>query len=297
LVVLKIEVLARVADPLATLTQGLVVGHGSFRFGLNQGALEAGFENASGSNNYVRSADAFAPDGMYHPVPSNKWVKLGFYHDGFAKMRLFIEGQLVGEAIVDGGVPPVQGLGVSIGNAVDVDGQQFAGEIDELQIWRHDPKNMKREFLGRPYTNKTARCWEHFFRQILNWAKLNPETLKALSLQVADVQNSFIRALFLLPDSDQARVRAMLIRLDQLWFAGDIDGPEMETALRDWIVLLRSVGIDPFGEPTNPALAAAIAKVGIDGRDLLKCDPKIAKFLDLLRNAAEKYGKTAEAPP
>src|SRR5215472_4430861 len=36
---LKIEVLARVADPLAMLTQALVVGHGSFRFGLNHGAL------------------------------------------------------------------------------------------------------------------------------------------------------------------------------------------------------------------------------------------------------------------
>ena len=72
----------------------------------------------------------------YHPVPANRWVTLGFHHDGFAKMRLFIDDELVGEAIVEGGIPPVQGLGVSIGNDVDQDDLQFPGEIDEVRIWR-----------------------------------------------------------------------------------------------------------------------------------------------------------------
>ena len=114
LIALRIEVLARV-DPMANRAPVLVAGQGSFRFGLMEGALEARFENATGNNNFVRSADEFAPDKKYHPVPANKWVRLGFDHDGFAKMRLFIDGELVGETVVEGGIPPVQGLGVSIG--------------------------------------------------------------------------------------------------------------------------------------------------------------------------------------
>ena len=49
---------------------------------------------------------------QYHPVPANKWVRLGFHHDGFAKMRLFLDGELVGEAVIEGSIPPVQNLGV-----------------------------------------------------------------------------------------------------------------------------------------------------------------------------------------
>src|SRR5581483_5046058 len=127
LTALKIDVLARV-NLMAQAVSVLVAGHGSFRFGLSEGALEAQFDNATGTHNYVRAADAFSPDHTYHPVPANKWVKLGFHHDGFARMRLFVEDELVGEAIVEGGVPSVQGLGVSIGNHVDQDGLQFPGE-------------------------------------------------------------------------------------------------------------------------------------------------------------------------
>jgi hypothetical protein len=291
---LKIEVLARL-DPRARRMPVLVAGHGSFRFGLLEGALEAQFENASGNNNYVRSADAFAPDHMYHPVPDHKWVKLGFYHDGFAKMRLFIEDELVGEAIVDGGIPPVQALGVSIGNAVDQDGYHFPGEIDEVRIWRHDPKGLKRELLGRPYTKKTARCWQRLFEGVAAWAKRNPEAYQELAGRAAAAQNSFLRPLYLLPDGDQAKLRVRLAAIDKLWFAGAIDGPAMAQALCDWIALLRSLGLDPVGDPDYQALLAAAAAVDVNGRDLLECDPKIAAFLELLRKAAENCGKTAGA--
>src|SRR5689334_8541849 len=52
MIALKIEVLARV-DPNAARSMVLVAGHGSFRFGLLEGALEARFNNATTFNNYV----------------------------------------------------------------------------------------------------------------------------------------------------------------------------------------------------------------------------------------------------
>lgn len=293
LTALKIEVVARV-DPIARRSSILVAGHGSFQFGILEGALEARFNNATGSNNYIRAADAFSPDHEYHPVPANKWVKLSFHHDGFAKMRLFLDDELVGEAIIEGSIPPVQNLGVSIGNDVNQDGLQFPGEIDEVRIWRLDPKAMKREFLGRPYTKKAARCWQRQFEEIFDWMRKHPEQSLSLEQQISIEQNSFIRSLFLLPESEQAKLRAVLVAFGDLWFAGKIAGPEMEKVLCDWIALLRALGLDPGDGPASKALSAALAELKIDTYDVLKCDPKIAAFLELLRKAVENCGKTTE---
>ena len=296
LIALKIDVLARV-DPHARRWSRLVAGHDSFQFGILEGALEAQFNNTTGNNNYVRSADAFAPDHRYHPVPANKWVKLGFHHDGFARMRLFMDDELVGEAIVEGSIPPVQSLGVSIGNNVDSDNSQFPGEIDEVRIWRLDPKAMKREFLGRPYTHDEARCWQQHAEHLIDWMKKNPEQRSALARQIRAAQYSFIRALFLLPESDQAKLRAVLVAFGDLWFAGKIAGPEMEKVLCDWIALLRSRGLEPSSDPAHNNLTAALEALKIETHDVLTCDPKIAAFLDLFRSAVENCGKTPETAP
>jgi hypothetical protein len=105
---------------------------------------------------HVRSADADSPDGRLHAVPTNRWARLGFYHDGFAKMQLSIDGRVVGEKTVGGGVPSVQAAGVAIGNDI-ADGNPLRGDIDEISIWRLDPNEMRREFLCRHYSAKEAR--------------------------------------------------------------------------------------------------------------------------------------------
>lgn len=293
LVALKIEVLARV-DPTAKPLPMMVEGHGSFRFGLLEGALAAEFENGTGTNRFVRSAEAYAPDGKYHPVPTNRWVKLSMHHDGFARMRLFIDDELVGEAVIQGGIPPVQQLGVSVGNAATQDDRAFPGEIDELKIWRLDPRWMKREFLGRPYTREAAECWLQGYEAVRDWMASNPERRRSLGLQVGEWQRSFIRALFLLPDAEQARARAILAAFGELWFAGRIDGPEMAQVLCDWVALVRTLGFDPVSSAASTALTGAVADLKIDPRSILDCDPKIAAFIELLRDAAANCATTTE---
>ncbi len=295
LISLKIEILARV-DPMMQRTPTLVAGQGSFRFGLMEGALEARFENATGSHNHVRSDQQFAPDHNFHRVPTNKWVRLGFDHDGFAKMRLFIDGELVGETIVEGGIPPVQGLGVSIGNDVDRDGSQFPGEIDELRIWRLDPKAPKRAFLSRPYTRQTARCWRQYWESTIAWARRNQEQGKSLTQQIQGEQEAVVRSILLLPDSEQAKLGAVLTAFSALWRAGNISGPEMAKVLCDWFALLRGAGIEPGGDAaTSAALAAAFAGRQAEAKALLRCDRKMAVFADLLREAEATCGKLEAA--
>jgi hypothetical protein len=291
LIALKIDVLVKVA-PKASRQAVLAAGDGSFRFGLVEGLIEGQFSSPSGTDNVVRSGDAFAPDHKPHFVPGNKWVKLGFYHDGFAKMRLFIDDELVGESVILGGVPPVQGLGVSIGNDIINDGFQFPGEIDEISIWRLDPKAMEREFLNRPYTKKAADCWRALFEDIHEWRENNSEQYRNIVQQISEFENSFVRSCLLAPDSEQARLNAILTSFVELWSSGRITGPEMKKVLCELILRLRSVGIDHSFAVDNDTLDILI---GIGNRTYeFNCDHAVNLFLKLLHDAMENCDNSKE---
>ena len=283
---LRIEVLARI-DPRAARTMVLAAADGSFRFGILEGALEAIVEGPGGTNTYARSADEYAPDGKLHTVPGGRWVQLGLSHDGFAKMQLSIDGALVGETLVNGGVPPVGAAGVAIGNAVG-GGLPLLGDIDEMRIWRLDPKEVQREFLGRPYTPATAACWEAIFRAVIAWMQRAPDQAKVVMEGLRAWQDRLARALFLLPHGEQAYVRGVLHNYARLWYAGNIDGPEMADVLHRWLRALVRHGMDPAKDAGLIALAPALEQAAKDAGPIsLDCDPAIQGFLALLQQAID----------
>src|SRR5262249_47722352 len=107
LVALRGEVVVK-GDPHAALVLTMIEGHGSFRFEINDQALEAAFDGPPGAAIHVRSDEAHAPDGAFHRVPANQWVTVGFDHNGYSEVQLLLEGTVVGRAAVTTGVPPVQ---------------------------------------------------------------------------------------------------------------------------------------------------------------------------------------------
>jgi hypothetical protein len=286
---LKIEVVARV-DPKAGLTLGLAAGDGSFFFFVGQTALEATVFSPLGNMN-VRSADADSPDGKLHAVPTNRWTTLGFYHDGFAKMQLSIDGRLVGEKIVAGGVPSVGAGGVAIGNNI-TGGSPLRGEISEIRIWRLDPNEMRREFLCRHYTRKEAQCWEAIFRAIHAWAAAHPSQAKTLYGLIGSRMNDFIRALFLLPAADQAAVRAILKDYVKHWCKGPIDGHQMEKVLHRWASELHRLGLDTIGNLQSGDVLPLLS--GLDLKKLnFKCDPSAIAFVQMMHKARDAAGGKA----
>jgi hypothetical protein len=64
--------------------------------------------------------------------------------------------------------------------------------------------------------------------------------------------------------------------------------------LCDWIARLSALGLDPGDGPASNALSAALAELKIDTSEILKCDPKFAAFLELLRKASENCGNRVE---
>lgn len=281
---LKIEVVARL-DPSAGRVLGLAEGDGSFFFYVGETALEARVVGPSGSAMHVRSADADAPDGRLHAVPTNRWATLGFYHDGFARMQLSIDGRIVGEKIVSGGVPPVQAAGVAIGNSLG-DGNALHGEIDEVRIWRLDPNEMRREFLCRPLDAKTARCWEVIFRAVRAWIAGHPTQAKALIDIIEPRINSSIRGLFLLPAHEQIKARALLREYTSLWCEGRIEGSEMRSAVHRWFAELQRLGLDPAVDLPSAEIETLFSGINLRGLTL-DCDPAAIAFLQLMHKADE----------
>lgn len=282
---LQIEMVARL-DPHARLILPLVQGDGSFQFYVNQTALAASVPGASGTSMYIRSADQDAPDGELHAVPTNQWTTLGFSHDGYARMQLSIDGEIVGETTnVTAGVPPVQSGGVTIGNSFG-GGEPLLGSIDEVRIWRLDPNEMRREFLCRPYSAVTARCWTAIFLAVRAWITNNPSQAGALYSLIDSRMRTLIRGLFLLPAVEQAKVRALLQEYAKLWCEGRIDGSQMHSVLRQWIADLRRFGLDPSSSLQSTDIKQLLSGIDLQGLTL-DCDPAVIVFLQLIYKSLE----------
>jgi hypothetical protein len=272
---LRVEVTARL-DPYASLELALVEGDSAFLFYVNQRFLAASL-----GVDYLRAAD---------PVPANRWTKLVLDHDGFAKIRLFMDGKLVAEKLASGSVPSVQGSGVAIGNRLG-GGWPLKGEIDEIAIWRLDPNEMRREFLCRPFTAATARCWEDLIAAIRKWIASNPAQASSLIQLLQKQINDLVRGLYLLPEADQAKARSHLNELAKLWCSGNIEGHRMSEALRQW-----NKDIRQWGLPQPGGTAAEIQSLlsGLDVSNLtLACDPAAIAFLQ--RIAAVVTATSGEA--
>lgn len=278
LLAVKVEMVVFV-DAAFVKDQGLIDADGAFSFSISQKALAAQIAGPGGA--FVRAADAFAPDGAFHPVPLGRWVTVGFFHDGFSKIQLTMDGKLVGQADVSSGVPPLQGS-IAIGNHIGGN-NQLNGRIDEVRVWRSDPKAMQREFLCRPYTTETAACWQAIFEDVAAWAKAEPVAVASL-LQLAEQgQRALIRGLDLLSAADQAEARGLLDQFMKLWCEGKIDGDAMRKVIRQWLELLKKHGLDTDRKQRMTELQRVLnaAKTKAPVIDPV-CDPAMQAFFALI---------------
>jgi len=270
-------------DPRALRTQTLLECAGGLRLGIMEGALEARYTGAGAT--YVRSDETHAPDGTYHGVPSGRWVTVEFDHDGYSRMQLSMDGQVVGATAVTSGIPGVPFPGVRIGNDFS-NSTRLAGAIDELMVWRLDPHGLEKEFLCRPYTRASARCWEEIFRAMQAWGAAHPADLAALMQAISAKTRPFVRALFELPAPEQAKMRAALARCRELWCQGRLDGAAMEDAIRAWRDEVRRNDLEGYLDDAEIRRIARRIDIEPKLRDLA-CDPKAAAFLQRF-NAAPK---------
>jgi hypothetical protein len=295
---LKIEALFRL-DP-GYPHRVLISGHRSFAIMLGSGGFVwAGFVGPNslpaaaipGPSIPMQAPWEIVASGPGVSIPTGKWVTLEFEHNGFSRMDLRLDGQLLGSNQAATSIPSIGPLGVAIGNGNEDGGPwPLAGDLDEIKIWRRDPDAMKREFLGRPYTREAAQCWEEIGRAVIQAIESDPECMRQLLARLRLMFNNMMAALQKLDPKAQDELRALVDRYAALWFAGDLGSTAMAAVLGELQRFYQrfpgldfarnSVFEDPFlGSECASRLRKAIT---------LDCDPAIQAFLRLLKDSSDR---------
>jgi len=243
--------------------------------------LEASFIGPPDTPTHVRSDETFAPDGVFHKVPADRWVTLTFDHDGYSAMQLVIDGAVVGRTSISAGVPGVGAAGVSIGNRI-ASAEPLRGQIDEVRIWRLYPKEIRNEFWCRPFSRSAAHCWEQIFRKLRDWASRHPADAASVGDAVERDMRAIVAALHALPPSEQTQIRDLLGEFGKLWCAGHLHNDAMRAVIHKLIAALRRNGLDAALHP-SAELQAIHRRTGIAVS--ADCDPALAGLLALLEHA------------
>lgn len=267
--------------------RNLVEGDNSFAFFIHpDGTLwgtALGRQTPGGPLGWFGANSALAANGI---VPLDQWVTLTYIHDGFASIRLYIDGQLVGSnSSLASPIRPVGPFGIHIGNWPPKDAYPFDGEIDDVRIWRWDPDAAYYQFFCR----KPGAAWKPIFDDLAGWGQ-GPEgnmRLRELVQCVGKAQTELIRAVRSHGEDAIQANEQFARRYHALWCKGAIDGDEMRQLIDDWLRWLRLVlgreRLAGFLRGMTECFGLAGIRENLKiGADLEKCDPAFAGFIDLL---------------
>lgn len=223
----------------------LIAGDGAFLFQISQAGL---FATAGGSTLGL---------DVGRTVPLNTWTTVAFGHDGLTMMELYIDHQLVGRRTdLTTGVPGVAGGGISIGNTLARDLQHvFDGEIDEVKVWRIDPRAMWHDFMQRPINSEQAACWAKFTTALAQARVKDPDCARELMLGLGSALDRIVRAILAKGPAARAHFDKLHKRYLALWRGGKIHGHAMRQLISELVAWLDGLGIFPEKDAGLIALA------------------------------------------
>lgn len=230
----------------------------------------------------------FSPDGVRRTVPLNEYVTIRAVHDGFATMRIYIDGDLAGERTdIVFGVPPLLAPGIVAVGAWPHDGRYtLNGSIDYLQLWREDPEFPYQQFFCRDMSAEAEGCWHDFFKRLsacFDDPDERPAILKLLRC-VSDMQTRLARAIARAGEAEREELRMLSNAYLRLWCAGDVDGEAMAVRLQGFVALFERVDPDGFANLLPDLLACftdpKVKAICDLATDIPGCDPGWGKYVD-----------------
>lgn len=275
----------------AALHAFLIAGN-SFQFYIRSDMLNGWF--SSYPLQYAQVNSAWDPVTAPYLVPTGQWVTLGFLHDGFGTMELYADDQVVARRTgTYAPVKPADGYGVSIGNSLS--GGAFAnGEIDDVKIWRLNPRRLNDDFFARPMDDETAECWKGFLAEIEAAFRRHPDCAQRLKAALMSALEGFIRQAATKGPETRQHLENSAREYHRLWRADAVDGPEMAKVFADLIAWLKLVGLDLSADPALAALATSdCLKLILAEIKPPDCDKQAVR---LLESIAKSFGVTAHRP-
>jgi hypothetical protein len=225
-------------------------------------------------------------------VPFDRWVTLGFAHDGLTTIELSIDGVAVARTVPRWPVLPE--LGVCIGNTTIVE-FPLVGTLDEVKVWRLDPNRIVAAFFGRPMDDKTRRCWDELLRWLQRWRADNPDCAVKLD-QLIQALMADVGAQIAASTSAMMRLQDVRQTYRKLWRSNRMGSSEMAALLVGFESELEKDGIDPNRRNRLRQLyESECCRRFVAELPSLNCDPEFAAYLGFLADgrSSERGGNRA----
>jgi hypothetical protein len=276
--------------------QCFLLDGGSFQFYVRSDQLNGWFYGLPAQYAQINSAMDPVGSGQYL-VPTNRWITLGFMHDGFGTMELSADGQVVArKSGIYNAVAPPGASELCIGNSWQ--GGAFAnGQIDTVKIWRLNPRRIDEEFFSRPMDDATADCWKRFLDELREALRRHPDCAKRLSAAAQEAIDTLRRQAAAKGPETRVRIDATAREYNRLWRDGKLDSPEMVKVLAELMAWLRAVGLDPAKSPAVAAFAnSECLRTMLCEVSPPDCDAQLVALLRALARVAGGGQDQAEAP-
>jgi hypothetical protein len=237
------------------------------------------------TSSYQNTAFVYLP-GLLETL-IGQWHKLTFVHNGLNQVQVLLDDRVVASEVARVPVPSPGPQGVCIGNSLTQDKQLF-GDIDDVSIWRIDPKSMNKAFFKRPLSPEIADCWTKFFRALREWARGNPECASWVVNWLTTYRAVFQQALAHKSPQKLKELADLHQEYGSLWRAGRIDDPQMKSVLkrlRAWLIAEGLLVPDPrWATPLteHPCVRDLLANL-----PSLTCDPQTTALIQALMADAE----------
>lgn len=276
--------------------RNIVEGDGSFALFIDAndalvGSVYSFVDGAAAPSWNVVSSIAHGIGGS-HSVPTNRWCKVVFHHDGITRARLFVDGQLVASrGDYRSAIVGVASAGVVIGNWTLTNQHAFAGAIDSVRIWKKDHDAVLRHFDQRPISPEARDQWHEMLECLRRSTNVDQKLrLRALATNMDDLLRQLFRAVHAASSEDRAALHQFIATYREQWQVNTLASLEFLDALlgmRDWINRV----LGPTWLAALEQLAAAMrefmtdADACFDRGRLAQADPQYATFIE---NAARK---------
>ena len=260
---------------------GVLVDGGSFKFWLLDGAPSFQYELAN-----TGSGKAFGPvssDGT-PPVPLNQWVTMSFFFDGIIGNSSYSLGSTPLTQFDSGQPAPLAATNkIVVGNGLD-GRDPFRGLIDDIKIWRLDPKWVDKTFTHRPVDPRVRDCWDKWSDGLGKALAADTECAVQVATLIRNAVNSLIRKAA--SPATKATWEAAVETYRKHWEGGDLNG--VADALNS---VIAAIGTD-LQLTTDPAIVALMRDPCVQRLighvPSLDCDPQFTGIW-------AKTAKTAEA--
>lgn len=253
---------------------GTLIDAGSFSLSVVGGFFHGDYAADPGSGSF----NSGASPGVPGPVPDNQWATVGMLYDGFSVIDCTVNGD---SALTDPGqLNPLDTTTMLVIGNNRAGTAGWTGSIDDVKIWRLDPRYIDGVFTNRPVDDGVEQCWVDWVNSLNEILDADPDCANAIRTLIGRAAASVLRVTA--GDTDtEGQWEFATQRYADLWSQNRLE--EIVPVLVDLFAWLRSHGLDPAQNADLQALATNDCFTKLRNKiPPLDCDAQFTGFLDSL---------------